>query len=82
MLIYFSDIDKEIHFSIYEERVNITKKVICFLSQSFGKEFEEVSGDWADDYNFDKDTLIIKVNFFNEDLLELVEMGVDIVIIK
>ena len=82
MLIYFSDLDEEIHFVLYEERANITKKIISFLSQSFGKEFEEVNSDWAEDYTFDRDTLIIKVNFFNEDLLELVELGVDIHIVK
>ena len=36
-----------------------------FLSNTYGKEFEEVSSDWADDFSFETSTLIIKVNLFN-----------------
>ncbi len=81
-MLYFSDLDDEISFAIYEEKESITKKSIAFLSIVYGKEFEEVSSDWADEYGFEKDTLIIKLNCFNEDILELIEKGVDVLVVK
>ncbi len=82
MLIYFSDTDEEISFCIYEESATLTKKTLSFLSHVYGKVFEEVSDDFADEYAFEKDTLIIKVNFFNEDIFEVLDKGVDIHIVK
>lgn len=82
MLIYFADTDEEISFAIYEENAAVTKKTISFLSHVYGKVFEEVSDDWADEYGFELDTLIIKVNFFNEDILEVLGNGVDVHIVK
>ena len=82
MLIYFSDTDEEISFCIYEENATLTKKTLSFLSHVYGKVFEEVSDDIYDDYNFERDTLIMKVNFFNDDVLEIVDMGTDLHIVK
>ena len=82
MLIYFSDMDDEVSFAIYEENASKTKKLISFMTHVYGKVFEEVSDDWADEYGFEVDTLIIKVNLFNEDILDLIEKGVDIHIVK
>jgi len=82
MLIYFSDTEEEISFCIYEESTALTKKTLSFLSHAYGKVFEEISDDWADEYAFEKDTLIIKVNFFNEDVLDVLGNGVDIHIVQ
>ena len=83
MLIYFLDRDEEVSFAINEEKESVTKKTILFLSSVYGKDFDEVTNDdWADEYAFEKDTLIIKVKFFNEELLELSEKGIDIHIVK
>jgi hypothetical protein len=81
-VLYYSDLDEETYFAIYGEDETSNKRIISFLSSVYGKEFEEVSSDWADDYGFEKDTLIIKVNFFIEDVLEIAEKGFDILIIK
>ncbi len=81
-MLYFSDIEEEIFFAITESKEVINKKIIYFLSNTFGREFEEVSSDWAEDITIETPTLVIKVQFFNEDLLELIEMGVDIHIVK
>jgi hypothetical protein len=82
MLIYFSDTEEEISFAIYEENAALTKKTLSFLSHVYGKVFEEVSDDIYDEYNFEKDTLIIKSNFFNEDIFDVLEHSVDIHIVK
>lgn len=81
MLTYFSDLDEEVYFAINDED-GASKKILGFLSNIYGKEFEEVSSDWADEYSFETSTLIIKVNLFNEDILELVDNGVDIHIVR
>ena len=81
-MLYFSDIEEEIFFAITESKEVINKKIIYFLSNTFGREFEEVGSDWAEDITIETPTLVIKVQFFNEDLLELIEMGVDIHIVK
>ena len=82
MLIYFSDTEEEVSFCIYEESAALTKKTLSFLSHVYGKVFEEVSDDIYDEYAFEKHTLIIKVNFFSEDILDVLEHGVDIHIVK
>jgi len=82
MLIYFLDRDEEISFAINEEKESVTKKTVLFLSSVYGKEFDEIADDWADDYAFEKDTLIIKVKFFNEEILELTEKGIDILVVQ
>ena len=81
MLIYFIDTDEEISFCIFEEDEDATKKAIAFLTNAYGKTFEKVSDSWAEDYSFEKDTLVIEARFFNEDILEIVDLGVDIHII-
>ena len=81
MLLYFIDTDDEISFAIFEEDENTTKKALSFLSNAFGKSFEEVTDSWAEEYTFEKNTLIIESRFFNEDILEVVEKGFDIHII-
>ncbi len=78
---YFSDLYEEVYIAINDED-GASKKILNFLSNTFGKEFEEVTSDWADEYTFETSTLIIKVNLFNEDLLELVDEGVDIHIVR
>lgn len=82
MIIYFLDRDDEISFAINEENESVTKKTVLFLSSVYGKDFDAVSDWWADDYAFEKDTLIIKVKFFNEDILELSEKGIDILVVQ
>ena len=81
LMLYFTDVDNEVYFAISDEDEDITIKVINFLSNAYGKAFEEISDSWAEDYAFDKDTLIIEARFFNEDILEVVDFGVDIHII-
>lgn len=80
-MLYFIDTDEEISFCIFEDDEDTTKKTIDFLSNAYGKTFERVTDDWAEDYAFEKDTLIIEARFFNEDILEVVDLGVDIHII-
>ena len=82
MLIYFLDRDEEISFAINEENSNKTKKILLFLSSVFNKDFDEIKDDIYDDYAFEKETLIIKVKFFNEEILELAEKGVDILVVQ
>lgn len=77
---YYSDLDEEIYFALWDEN-NKSKEILTFLTRAFGREFEEIDDDWADDYNFETDTLLIKANLFNEDILELIEDGVEIHII-
>jgi hypothetical protein len=82
MILYFSDLDGDVSFAIYAEDPSKTKKIINFLSQVYGREFEQIKNDWADDYIIEKSTLILKVNLFNEDILDITEKGVDLLIVK
>jgi hypothetical protein len=79
-MLYFSDLE-ETSFAIFEENESKTKKILLFMSDVYGKDFEEVSGDDLDDYIFETDTLVIESKYFTEDILELTEMGVEIHII-
>ena len=82
MPLYFSDLDEEIYFAIFTEKKQVVKKCIDYLSNIYGKEFEMVDSDWADEYTFEGSTLLIKYNFCNEDIFDLIEEGVEIHIIK
>jgi hypothetical protein len=80
-MLYFTDSDSDVFFSIFEESESKTKKILSFLAEAYGKEFEEISEDKFDEYTFETDTLIIESKYFIEELIELVELGVEIHII-
>jgi hypothetical protein len=79
-VLYFTDLDDEISFAIHD-KFGPSQKILPIMTQIYGKEFEAINDDWADGYYFENDTLIIKSNFFNDDVLELLEEGVDIHIV-
>ena len=80
MLTYYTDLDEEIGFAIYDED-NKTKKIIKLLITIFDKQFEEAKSDMYEEYGFHKTTLLISPNNFCEELLELSDFGIDILIV-
>lgn len=65
-----------------ENKDSVNKKIINFMANIYGKTFEEIESDWADEMTVEGPAVVIKIQFFNEDILELVENGVDIIITK
>ena len=77
---YFQDLDENVNYAICTE--GNTKKILLLLTEIFNVEFDEVDSTWADDYIFEKPTIIINVNHFNEDLLEVLESGYHLYLVK
>lgn len=72
MIRYFSNEDEDLTLGIYSDSDNhkqIVKHIEKNLSYSF---YETEEQDWIEDIDFPTDTIIVKVNNFTEDFIDLV----------